>query len=309
MKIKLKNRSCPNCNFDKFKIILTTRDYRFDSKDTNYNIVKCQKCGLCYLNPIFPENILKFFYKEGFYFKYKNILLNKITYFVSHFIIKNTINSLKKYKINGTVIDVGCGNGVLVSELLNHGYDAYGVDINSDAGKIMDGKLNDRIKFLELNDSGFVENSIDIITTNHVLEHVYNLKPFLLDIKKYLKPNGLFYIKVPNNSFFEYKLFNQYAYNLEVPRHLSFFTKKTLKKVLENSGFYNIKFIKQSVFSILSTPASFYYSIKYYLSDRKIVLPYLIDRLLFYIMIFVRFIIRILFLYQDQDLQVIASKK
>jgi len=262
MRIELKNRNCQNCGSDKFDFFLKSKDNRFRKNEKVFTIVKCRKCGLVYLNPIFPESDLNKFYGVDFYSGSGNFL-NKISKIISLITTFSFMKKIKKYKKNGRVLDVGSGLGGLVRSFIKYGYDAYGVEINDDAKPFIDDELKKKIIFDDLKNVNFKRKSFDVITTTHVLEHVYDIKSFLNEIKTNLKDDGLLYIKVPNNNFFEYKLFKNYAYNLEVPRHLSFFTKKSLKNVLENNGFKKIVFIRSNLNDLLSTPASFYYSIKY----------------------------------------------
>jgi len=306
MKLELKERSCPNCGSKKSDFFLKSKDNRFGKDGKFFTIVRCKNCELNYLNPIFPEDDLGKFYGTDFYSGYGNYL-DKVTKVISFLMTASFIKNIKKYKKSGRVLDVGCGLGGLVSSFEKYGYDAYGVEINKKAKKFIGSALKKKIVFCDLKDVNFEKKSFDIITTTHVLEHVYDLKSFLREIRENLKDDGLFYIRIPNNDFFEYKLFKNYAYNLEVPRHLLFFNKESLKSVLEKAGYKNIIFIKYNFYDLLSTPASFYYSIKYFLKDKGFSLPFILDRLLFFLMIFTRLLVRILFIGQEQDIQIIAS--
>ena len=68
------------------------------------------------------------------------------------------------------------------------------------------------------------------------------------------------------------------------------------------------KIIRSNLNDFLSTPASFYYSIKYYLRDKNCLLPFFLDKLLFLLMVGFRLLVRILFIFQEQDIQVFAFK-
>lgn len=308
MKLKLEKRNCPNCGSEKFDVSLKSKDNRFGKDGKVFTIVKCKNCGLSYINPIFLENELGQFYGVDFYLGNKSYL-NKVSNIISLIKTSSLMKVIGKYKKNGKVLDVGCGLGGLVSSFIKYGYDAYGVEINKDSKQFIENKLRKKIIFNDLKKANFKKKNFDIITTTHVLEHVYDLKSFLEEIKNNLKDDGFFYIRVPNSNFFEYKIFKNYAYNLEVPRHLLFFTRQSLEIVLKNAGFEKIIFIKSNFYDILSTPASFYYSIKYFLVDKGYSLPFIVDRVLFFLMILIRLLIRILSVFQEQDIQVIAFLK
>lgn len=308
MKLQLNKRNCPNCGSSDFKIILKSKDNRFGKDDKFFTIVKCKKCGLNYLNPIFLENELGQFYGVDFYSGNKNYL-SKIGGLIYLIKTSSFMKTIGKYKKRGKVLDVGCGLGGLVSSFIKYGYDAYGIEINEDSKQFIEDKLKKKIIFNNLKKTNFKKKSFDIITTTHVLEHVYDLKSFLEEVKNNLKDDGFFYIRVPNSNFFEYKIFKNYAYNLEVPRHLLFFTRQSLETVLKNAGFEKIVFIRSNFYDILSTPASFYYSVKYYFKDKGYSLPFIVDRTLFFLMVLIRLIVRILSVFHEQDVQVIAFLK
>ena len=50
------------------------------------------------------------------------------------------------YKSNFKILDVGCGDGTLVNELINAGYDAYGVDIGFKNGEFTKNLIDNRKK-------------------------------------------------------------------------------------------------------------------------------------------------------------------
>ncbi len=103
---------------------------------------------------------------------------------------------------DATIVDVGCGAGILLEWLKARGYGyARGIDIDADqvafcsqlgvqAEQVMDAAL-------WLADK---RNEIDLLIIKDVLEHVSNdqVKEILLAAKAALKPNGVLYIAVPN---------------------------------------------------------------------------------------------------------------
>lgn len=64
--------------------------------------------------------------KKGGILKYSN-------YKISH--KQKLINTIKKYAKN-RIIEVGCGTGIIVSNLASMGYEVYGIDINKDILKL-----------------------------------------------------------------------------------------------------------------------------------------------------------------------------
>ena len=117
-----------------------------------------------------------------------------------------------------SILDVGCGVGTMVKVLMNHGFDAYGVDLITLA-KYWEKQGLDKAHFflaepykLEL---PFEDNSLDFVFTLGAIEHIgtsdghadrlpdYHMirKEWLREIYRVVKPSGHMLIGGPNRNF------------------------------------------------------------------------------------------------------------
>jgi len=89
------------------------------------------------------------------------------------------------------VLDVGCGEGVLVEELRGTGLDVTGIDLNYRSDHVIQGDL------LAL---PFADASFDAIVLLDVFEHLaFADQPrALAEIRRVLKPGGRFVASIPN---------------------------------------------------------------------------------------------------------------
>ena len=71
-----------------------------------------------------------------------------------------------------------------------------------------------------------------------------------------LKPNGFLYIATPNIKSSCFKVLKHFE-GIDYPRHICFFSHKTLKRELKKSGFVNIEIIYDLPQSINVTLSSF----------------------------------------------------
>jgi SAM-dependent methyltransferase len=83
------------------------------------------------------------------------------------------------------ILDFGCGNGQLVKELKQYGYDLYGADLyltNND----------EHLKKIQIDPYKlpFDNNYFDIIISTSVLEHAINTEECFKEIYRILKPSG-----------------------------------------------------------------------------------------------------------------------
>ena len=83
----------------------------------------------------------------------------------------------------------------------------------------------------------FNENSFDVITMWHVLEHVYNLDKHLTQIKKILRKEGRLVIALPNADSMDASIYKNFWAAYDVPRHLHHFNQSSLTKLMEKYGF------------------------------------------------------------------------
>ena len=107
------------------------------------------------------------------------------------------------------MLDAGCGKGAFMRDLL-HALSArfgttigrtVGIDLTQSPGNLFN-EIPGAFTFMEhdLNEDPlpFEDNSFDLISCNHVLEHIFNTESVVRELCRVLKPGGLAVISVPN---------------------------------------------------------------------------------------------------------------
>ncbi len=127
-----------------------------------------------------------------------NKLLNeKFLRLVKKHICKNDKRDIK-------ILDWGCGKGDLVKFLNDHGYDCYGLEIDSNK-KIknqinlnINQNLNNKISYItDDNFTKFQSDYFDMVITNQVIEHMSNKNRFIDELNRILKKGGVSYNILP----------------------------------------------------------------------------------------------------------------
>lgn len=136
------------------------------------------------------------------------------------------------------ILDVGCGTGRLVQFLKSSGYKAVGCDIADEAVRIS-GQVKGSATKLP-----FKNESFDLITAIHLIEHLNKkeVKMFLLEVNRVLKPNGFLYLDTPNLFSLEKIFRGKGWFGYLDPTHVQFYSPLSLKKLLRQNNFYKEKF-------------------------------------------------------------------
>lgn len=168
----------------------------------------------------------------------KRGLFEKVYQAVKSRALKNKIRIISSYvKSPGTLLDFGCGTGDFLVEAKKKGWATTGFEPNSAA------RSRAISKGLSLTEdvSSVTENSLDVITLWHVLEHVYDVDHHLNLFSRLLKPDGILVIAVPNFRSFDAKIYEEYWAAYDVPRHLWHFSRNSVSKLASQSNMRVVK--------------------------------------------------------------------
>lgn len=108
----------------------------------------------------------------------------------------------KYIKETDTVVDFGCGGGYLLNNIV--AARKIGVEVNVEA--IKQANLFGVEVYTQVSGLKFIGTPVDVIISNHALEHVKDPLNQLIELKKILKVGGLIIFVVPSESVnVEYK--------------------------------------------------------------------------------------------------------
>lgn len=162
---------------------------------------------------------------------------------IYHLVKKKAINDKiklinSKRKATGKLLDIGAGTGDFLLEAKNKGWDTLGFEPNANAQKILVEKKINTIDSL----SAVPNDSIDVITMWHVLEHVYDLELQIQTLYRILKKDGVLIIAVPNYQSFDAQYYKEFWAAYDVPRHLWHFSQEAMLKLMDK---YDIKIVEK----------------------------------------------------------------
>ncbi len=233
---------CFLCGTDGAPLYTNMRDRLFGAKGV-WNILRCKNasCDLLWLDPQpVPEDTGKLY--VGSYYTHQAPVLSTF---------KRLSRSLKMSRLGtifwsamyhqgekkGSLLEVGCGSGLYLSEMRSLGWDVQGIDFDEAAVKTAASHFGLKVRCTSLEHAGFKEGSFDAITANHVVEHIHDPLSLLKECKRILKPGGRLVITCPNAKSLAHGIFKEACYHLDPPRHLYSFSRSNLSALAQKAGF------------------------------------------------------------------------
>jgi ubiquinone/menaquinone biosynthesis C-methylase UbiE len=156
--------------------------------------------------------------------------------------IKKVVPVLKKFP-ECKLLDIGCGwEAKFLRQIEPYIINGIGIDfkapnIKTDKIKTISATLNDTLPF--------PDNIFNVVTLMAALEHLENPEAILCEIHRVLQNGGVIVGTVPSKASKHVLEFLSYKLNVvnpaEIRNHKRYIKKKSLKDILTNAGFINIK--------------------------------------------------------------------
>ncbi|MEW6078990.1 MAG: class I SAM-dependent methyltransferase [Thermodesulfobacteriota bacterium] len=244
---------CPVCNEKGVLFHKST----FPGKDnTIYQLFQCGECRTVFTCPRPTLDALTkaydaYYWSETDIDKKKKGLKRLVAGFNS-WRLKQVIRPLVKVlPPRATVLEVGCGAGQLSRILLEHDFQVEVTEYSHQMLSLVTETLGVKgypgdLTEIELN------KRYDAIIFNNVLEHVLSPADNLRRAVSILNPGGFVFIEVPNIDSWQFAVFRQHWYPLDIPIHLTHFGPATLDSLAGQAG---VTLYKRSFFSMRSSMA------------------------------------------------------
>lgn len=228
-------RPCPLCKKDDYKIKYRTEGFR---------VARCRACGFVYL--LNPPEISEA--QESYDEYFTKIAASSYAADSTDgnlrqqwLINQQRLNWLRLIKPRGRLLDIGCGRGYFLHHARNFGYEAAGIEISPLAAKYAREELGLSVRTGDIQKPGLLDSqsTYDLITLWHVLEHIQDPLPILIETRKRLTPGGVLIVEVPNLHSLKFLLSpasHRWVGGNHPRYHCSFFTRSTLEALLANAN-------------------------------------------------------------------------
>jgi SAM-dependent methyltransferase len=140
------------------------------------------------------------------------------------------------------LVEIGGGTGVFAAIAQREGWSYTDYDISEEAVACQRDLGNQAVLFSASDSPPLPQVSADVLAMFEVVEHVWDLHTYLQTIREALRPGGCFIFSTPN---FEPPAYQQSLRNnaplSSPPVHLNFFTPSSLRIVLGEHGFTEVR--------------------------------------------------------------------
>jgi len=263
--------ACPSCGCKQYTIVFKDARELYNNIGDAFDVVKCNLCALIYTNPRPTPQSMHAYYPEsaGYYQPIPECdaglmrkLLDKVLQRHLGYNSPSSIPSvaadfvwlfgkrvidimhIPPYVPEGRLLDFGCSWGNYLCRMRRLGWDVSGIEWSDSPAKYARDTLGLDVRTggAEILDS-FSNNEFNVINMNMVLEHLYDPIDTLIQVQSKMKRDGILMLAVPDFSGFEFRIFKEYCYALQVPQHLVHYTPKTISDVLSKANFKTVKII------------------------------------------------------------------
>jgi 2-polyprenyl-3-methyl-5-hydroxy-6-metoxy-1,4-benzoquinol methylase len=140
----------------------------------------------------------------------------------------------------GPLLDVGCGQGVMLRLMRDLGWQAEGIDLDERAVQVAQAAgLAARAGTFE--SLALPEAHYAAVTSSHVLEHVADPLGFLRSCRRLTRPGGRLALTTPNAGSLGARVFGARWRGLEPPRHFQVLTVRSLTRLAREAGYTDVR--------------------------------------------------------------------
>lgn len=173
----------------------------------------------------------------------------------SHTYLLPSIKKLLNKEKNKCILDLGCGNGSMAINLIKDGFNVYGTDASTSGIEIAKKDYATRFYLQDLSHGSLpkeLENiKFDTIISTEVIEHLYSPKRYFEFCREVLLKNGHgeiiistpYHGHLKNIALAVTGKFDFHFTALWEGGHIKFWSKTTLTRALDQSGFVVTKFL------------------------------------------------------------------
>ena len=208
-----------------------------------FQIVRCNGCGLIYTNPRRSAETISDIYSKDYFFSENPAELGYDDYSMHAEGLKEVFSDHLEFierfvRPPASIIDIGCAFGYFLESAKARGWTVEGVEVSPFASNMARRNAGVRVHVGTLPSVGLAASAYDAATMWDVLEHSFDPAAELAETNRILKPGGYLFMTVPNAGSFLARSMGSHWYGFKkAAEHNYFFSRDTLNRMLSRTGF------------------------------------------------------------------------
>ncbi len=241
--VMIEDSRCP-IDYDMTDDVVLTGKDRLHDLPGLFTVVKCTSCGLMRTSPRPTPDTIGFYYPDN-YGPYVGTRVQPAKPKTASWLRKmlrpvfrlvfNFNTTILPPIAPGRMLEIGCASGAYLHHMAGEGWKVQGIEFSEKAAQTA-AQLGYRVHAGPLETAPQPEEAFDLIVGWMVLEHLHDPIACLRKLHGWAKPGAWLVLSVPNAGSFEFSIFKDKWYALQLPTHLHHFTPQTLENILQITG-------------------------------------------------------------------------
>lgn len=233
---------CPVCSGDDAVLSFSKDDYRH---------FHCRDCDALYLFPLPTETQISDYYVAQEEETRSSQCWEREEQDYRHYeaIWDDALRTIERGAGRGPLLDVGCGGGQFLAYAKQRGWEEVeGIEMAPGAAQRARERSGASIHSVDFLASGLEADRYAGITMWNVIEHAPKPRSFAAEVRRLLRPEGMYVADCPNRRGITMRVIGKQAYVVMPPEHLTYFSHRSLRFLLEGEGFENLELKSNTIY-------------------------------------------------------------
>lgn len=209
----------------------------------HYPLRACPQCKLEWLDPQPDDATLAAIYSDGYFLGEQNDDAAERRSRMKRATGALYLDALAAVvqQPNAKLLEIGCGQGEVLVEARQRGFQVSGIEISAHAAAVANGRLGAHaVSVGSLENVPLPPEHFDAVLAADVIEHVRDPRGFVKRIRELLNPGGVVLLITPSLDSWTRRLLRSRWMEYKV-EHLYYFSAASMRLLFEGSGFGEIR--------------------------------------------------------------------